>query len=61
MVTEQGLGFGAECLLSVVVTRLCHRPVAERGVWEHLGAPEPSDWVGPLQHWGCSVGPRAGR
>ena len=51
VVTEQGLGFGAECLLSTAVTRPCRRPVTERGIPEHLGAPEPRDWVGPFQLW----------
>ena len=43
VVTEQGLGFGAERLLSAAVTRSRRRPVAERGMREHVGAPEPSD------------------
>ena len=51
VVMEQGLGFGAECLLSMVVTRPCRRSVAERGMPEHLGAQEPRDWVGPFQLW----------
>ena len=43
VVMEQGLGFGAERLLSTAVTRSSCRPVAERGMWEHVGVREPSD------------------